>query len=74
MQTLHVPIVIEQDEDGAFIVSAPTLKGCHSYGLTIDEAVQNIREAVFLCLEEESVEASETALRFVGVRDLEVSL
>ena len=48
--THHVPVVIEQDEDGAFIVSAPTIQGCHSYGHTIDEAMANITEAVLLCL------------------------
>jgi len=46
---LHVPVLIEQDEDGIFIVSVPTLKGCHSYGDTIQEAMENIREAVQLC-------------------------
>ena len=67
----HVPVVIEQDEDGVFIVSVPTLRGCHSYGRTIDEAMKNIGEAVVLCLQDEA--PSESA-RFVGVRDLEVTL
>ncbi len=67
----HVPVVIEQDEDGVFIVSAPTLRGCHSYGHTIDEAMKNIAEAAVLCLQDEA--PGETS-RFVGVRDLEVTL
>jgi len=50
----HVPLVIEQDEDGVFIVSAPTLRGCHSYGHTIDEAMTNITEAVVLCLQDQA--------------------
>lgn len=45
----HLPIVIEQDEDGVFIVSAPTLPGCRSYGYTLDEAMSNITEAAALC-------------------------
>jgi predicted RNase H-like HicB family nuclease len=67
----HVPVVIEQDEDGVFIVSAPTLCGCRSYGYTIDEAMVNITEAVVLCLQDQ---APDETSRFVGVRDLEVSL
>jgi len=67
----HVPVVIEQDEDGVFIVSAPTLRGCHSYGYTIDEAMTNITEAVVLCLQDQ---APKETSRFVGVRDLEISL
>jgi predicted RNase H-like HicB family nuclease len=47
------PVVIEKDEDGVFIVSCPLFKGCHSYGHTIEEAMENIKEAIILCLEEE---------------------
>lgn len=65
----HVPVVVEQDEDGVFIVSVPTLRGCRSSGRTIDEAMQNIAEAAALCLEDEQP-APGTA--FVGVRDLEI--
>ena len=66
----HVPVLIEQDEDGVFIVSVPTLQGCHSYGHTIDEAMLNIAEAAVLCLQDERPPQTP---RFVGVRDLEVS-
>lgn len=64
-----MPVVIEQDEDGVFIVSIPTLNGCRSYGYTMEEAMRNIAEAAELCLEDESP-SSQTI--FVGVRDLEI--
>ena len=67
--TYHLPVVIEQDEDGVFIVSVPTLKGCHSYGRTIREAMNNIAEAASLCLEDEKPSGNGA---FVGVRDLEI--
>lgn len=65
----HLPIMIETDEDGVYIVSCPVLKGCHSYGKTIDEAIVNIREAIELCLEDEKPEHIN---RFVGFREIEV--
>ena len=65
----HFPILIEMDEDGFYIVSCPLFKGCRSYGSTIDEAMNNIREAVELCLEDESLEESNT---FIGFRELEL--
>ena len=68
---LHVPVVIEQDEDNVFIVSAPTLRGCHSYGNTLEEAMKNIAEAILLCLQDEPQQQCQ---RFVGVRDLEVTV
>jgi predicted RNase H-like HicB family nuclease len=49
---LHVPVVVETDENGVFIVSCPTFKGCHSYGKTINEALANLQEVVELCVEE----------------------
>jgi predicted RNase H-like HicB family nuclease len=51
--SLHLPLLIETDEDGVFIVSCPAFKGCHSYGKTVDEAVANIREVIAMCLKEE---------------------
>lgn len=64
-----MPVLIEQDEDGVFIVSVPTLMGCHSYGRTIREAMNNIAEAAALCLEDEKSSGNGA---FVGVRDLEI--
>lgn len=51
-------IVIEPDEQGyhAFV---PSLQGCHSFGETLDEAKQNISEAIELHLES-MVEDGET--------------
>jgi predicted RNase H-like HicB family nuclease len=37
-------ILIESDE--GFSVSCPALKGCHSQGMTKEEALDNIRDAI----------------------------
>ena len=65
----HLPVLIEQDEDGVFIVSVPTLRGCRTYGHTVDEAMENLTEAALLCLEDD---APAPGARFIGLRDLEV--
>jgi len=64
-----LPILIEIDEDGLYIVSCPLFKGCHSWGETIGEAMENIREVIEMCLEETKIDNLNT---FVGFRDLEV--
>ena len=38
----------EDDEVGGFAVSVPALPGCFSQGVTRDEALENIREAIGL--------------------------
>ncbi|HMQ77893.1 MAG TPA: type II toxin-antitoxin system HicB family antitoxin [Flavobacteriales bacterium] len=69
METIHLPLMIETDEDGVFIVSCPAFKGCHSYGRTVDEAIANVREVIAMCMEEERPERLN---RFVGFREIEV--
>jgi predicted RNase H-like HicB family nuclease len=40
-------IVLKEDKiDGGYNVSCLTLPGCHSQGETVDEAVENIRDAI----------------------------
>jgi len=39
-------ILIEQDEDGMFIVECPSLPGCISQGETRKEALENIKDAI----------------------------
>ncbi len=44
-------ILIEQDEDGVFVVEVPALPGCISQGHTRQEAIENAREAIAAYLE-----------------------
>jgi predicted RNase H-like HicB family nuclease len=55
-KSYHSPIFIEQDEDGFYIVSCPSFKGCHSYGKTVEKAMTNIREVIAMCLEQDRAE------------------
>ncbi len=51
------------------MVSCPLLKGCHSYGETIEEALENMEEVIEMYLEEEGLDES---LKFIGYREGEV--
>jgi len=70
---VHLPILVEQDEDNIYIVSCPIFKGCHSYGKTIDEALANIKEVIDLCIDEEKEDASGSN-RFIGFREMQITL
>ncbi len=67
----HFPIIIEQDKNGIYIVECPLFKGCRSYGHNIEEAVENIKEVIEVCVEEETIEDKPI---FIGIRDLELAL
>ena len=44
-------VVLEPEEEAGYHVYTPSLKGCHSYGRTREEAQKNIAEAIELWLE-----------------------
>jgi predicted RNase H-like HicB family nuclease len=71
MSKLSLPILVEIDEDGVYIVSCPVFKGCHSYGETIDEALENLREVIDMCLEGEELA---NLNQFIGFREIEITI
>jgi len=44
-------VTMYQDEEGWYVVECPVIPGCMSQGNTEEEALQNIQEAIQLCLE-----------------------
>ncbi|MDP3639909.1 MAG: type II toxin-antitoxin system HicB family antitoxin [Nanoarchaeota archaeon] len=67
-------VIIEQDEDGVFVGKVLELRGCLSQGNTLNELMENIKEAIELCLEvEKEQKIAEEHVKFVGVQQLEVA-
>jgi predicted RNase H-like HicB family nuclease len=52
-------VVIEKDEDGYFVASVPSLRGCHTQAKSIDTLMKRIREAIELCIEVEEPTTNE---------------
>ena len=51
VRNLTLPIVVEADANGYF-VSCPALQGCYSQGDSYEEAVENIKDAIRLHIED----------------------
>jgi predicted RNase H-like HicB family nuclease len=49
-QILSFSVIYEEAPEGGYVVSVPSLEGCHSQGDTIEEAEVNIKEAIELYL------------------------
>ena len=47
VKKLRFPVIVEVDEDGYYVVSCPLFKGCHTYGKTIEEALENIENGTY---------------------------
>jgi predicted RNase H-like HicB family nuclease len=48
---MKIRVVLEPSDDGGYTVYVPTLPCCVSEGESVEEAMQNIREAIELYLE-----------------------
>ena len=58
MKNLTLPIIVEADADGYF-VSCPALQGCYSQGDTYEEAVENIKDAIRLHIDDRLADGEE---------------
>ena len=48
---MKLPVVLRPGEAGYIIAEVLVLPGCISQGITVEEALANIKEAAELCLE-----------------------
>ena len=82
-KVLQFKVIIEQDEDGWFVASAPAIPGCHTQGKTYEEVIKNIKEAIELCLEVarddksyyEKIDWSEgkEKTKFIGITEIPIN-
>ena len=68
---MRFPVTIDRDEDGAWIAECPSIPGCVSQGRTKDEALDNVKEAIVLCLE---VRAEQGLPLTIETRQVEVAV
>lgn len=59
MKVYDFKVILEPDETGGYVVSCPSLPGCYSQGDTVKEALDNIKEAILLCLEDMEAQGEE---------------
>ena len=64
-------VTIERDEDGIWIVECPSIPGCVTQGATREEGLDNISEAIRLCLQ---VRAERGMPLTVETRQVEVAV
>ena len=64
-------VIIEQDEDGKYIASVPSLPGCHTQADNLSELEKRIQEAIKLYLDENSDFIPEPG-KFIGIHQVEV--
>jgi predicted RNase H-like HicB family nuclease len=63
-------VVIEQDEDGYYVASVPSLASCYTQARTLQELAPRIREVIALCLAEQKA----PRMKFIALEQVEVAV
>jgi predicted RNase H-like HicB family nuclease len=58
---MKLAVILTPGEDGYVVAECPTLPGCVSQGHAVDEALENIREAIVGWLEVEAEKVQKEA-------------
>ncbi len=77
MKTYRFQVIIEQDEDGLYVADVPSLQGCHTQGETFEEALENIREVIEMCIQEMREDGETIESRYpevIGIKTLEIAV
>jgi predicted RNase H-like HicB family nuclease len=73
MPTRHeFQVVVEQDEAGYYVAECPALKACYAQGRTYEEAIDNIRDVIALCLVDLKGKKLPPQPEIIGVRRVQV--
>ena len=70
-------VLIYPGEDGYWVAECPSLPGCISQGKTREEAVENIKEAIDMCVQELREDGQPIETRYpevVGIKTLEIAV
>ena len=65
-------VVIERDEEGNYVATVPSLRGCHTQAKNLDTLMKRTREIIELCLEEEDDRGEVGPLELVGIQQISV--
>ena len=72
MKNSFFTVYIEQDEDGMFIGSIPSVPSCYAQGETQEKMLKNLQQVLKLCLRNTNYKEVEKT-KFVGIQNLKIS-
>ena len=67
-QVRKFTVVIERDEEGYYVATVPTLRGCHTQARTLDTLMKRVREAIEVCLVGDDDQTH--SLELVGIQQI----
>lgn len=71
--TMHYTVILEREDEGGYHAFIPALRGCHSQGETLEEAIENIREAIAAFLESLKAHGEPIPSEDIVIKPIEVA-
>ncbi len=73
MEKLRYTVILEPEEGGGYHAFCPALRGCHTQGDTLEEAIENIREAIQAYLESLKLDGEPAPVEDFLIKPVEVA-
>ena len=67
MKSYEIQVIVEQDEDGMYVASCPSLQGCYTQAKTFEEVMKRIKDVVAMCIEELKEEGKDVNIAYPEV-------
>ena len=67
-------VILEKEKEGGYHAFCPALKGCHTQGDTLDEALANAKEAIEVYLESLREHGEDAPVEDILIKPVEVAL
>ena len=75
-KVLNYRVIVEQDEDGIYVASVPSLPGCYTEGDTFEEVLKNIEDVIKLHIEARKARGlplDDSKTEFVGIKEVRIN-
>ena len=69
-KVMNIKVVIHKAEEGGYWAEVPAIPGCASQGETVDELLENVRDAIAGCLSVDvapPISADDTEVREIAI-------
>jgi predicted RNase H-like HicB family nuclease len=73
MATVRYTVILEPEEGGGYHAFCPALRGCHTQGDSLEEALANIREAIQAYLESLKLDGEPIPVEDFLIKPVEVA-
>jgi len=70
---MRYTVILEHEDDGGYHAFVPALKGCHSQGDDVEEAIRNVTEAIEVYIDSLRAHGESVPVEDILIKPIEVA-